>query len=84
MSVFRRVPWIAALIVAKILFNHYRRLDQADRNRALDHLRTPPHKMTNKQREDLKNLAKSVDAWALSRDLASVVMPIPKSKKPKK
>ena len=71
-------------------YEHWQRVEERDRRRAAEILKRSkglPHKMNQKERRDLVDIAKRVDHIALGRDLASAATPFPtpglKSKPPK-
>ena len=85
---FKAVPWLLVLAAIRVIYEHWQRVDERDRRRAAEILKSSkglPHKMAQKERRDLVDIAKRVDHVALGRDLASAATPFPvpglKSKK---
>jgi hypothetical protein len=88
---FKAVPWLLVLAATRVLYEHWQRVEERDRRRAAEILKNSrglPHKMNQKERRDLVDIAKRVDHIALGRDLASAATPFPtpglKSKPPKR
>lgn len=86
---FRAIPWILVLAAAKVLWEHWNRVDERDRARAsqiLGDAKGMPHRMSAEHRGELVDIAKRVDAVALGRDLAATATPFPvpglRTKKP--
>lgn len=86
---FRAIPWILVIAAAKVIWEHWNRVDERDRARAaqiLGNAKGMPHRMPAEQRSELVDIAKRVDAVALGRDLAATAAPFPvpglRSKKP--
>ena len=86
---FRAVPWILVFTAARVLWEHWNRVDERDRAAAakiLGDSKGMPHKMSEQQRREIVDIARRVDAVSLGRDLADAASPIPlpglKSKKP--
>ena len=86
---FKAVPWILVLAAARVLWEHWNRVEARDRVRAtkiLSDSKGLPHKMSDKQRRELVEIARRVDAASLGRDLAAAASPLPvpglKSRKP--
>ncbi len=87
---FKAVPWLLVLAAIRVLYEHWQRVEERDRRRAAEILKRSkglPHKMAQKDRRDLVDIAKRVDHVALGRDLANAATPFPvpglKSKRPK-
>ncbi len=87
---FRAVPWLLVLAAIQVLYDHWQRLERKDRTRVSEILRDSrglPHRMSQKERRELVDIARRFDHIALGRDLASTAAPFPvpglKSKKPK-
>jgi hypothetical protein len=85
---FKAVPWLLVLAALRVLYEHWQRVEERDRKRATEILvksRGMPHKMAQKERQDLVDIAKRLDHIALGRDLADAATPFPvpglKSKK---
>ena len=88
---FKAVPWLLVLAALRVLYEHWQRVEERDRKRATEILvksRGLPHKMVEKERRDLVDIAKKLDHIALGRDLADAATPFPvpglKSKKSSK
>lgn len=88
---FKAVPWLLVLAALRVLYEHWQRVEERDRKRATEILvksRGLPHKMAEKERRDLVDIAKKLDHIALGRDLADAATPFPvpglKSKKSSK
>ena len=88
---FRAIPWILVLAAAKVIWEHWNRVDERDRARAaqiLGDAKGMPQRMSADDRHELVDIAKRVDAIALGRDLAATATPFPvpglRSKKPAK
>jgi len=63
-----------------VLYEHWQRVEERDRKRATEILvksRGLPHKMAQRERRDLVDIAKRVDHYALGRDLANAATPFP-------
>ena len=88
---FRAIPWILVIAAAKVLWEHWNRVDERDRARAaqiLGNAKGMPQRMSSQDRSELVDIARRVDAVALGRDLAATATPFPvpglRSKKPAK
>ena len=88
---FKAVPWLLVLAAIRVLYEHWQRVEERDRRRAAEILKRTkglPHKMDQKERRDIVDIAKRVDHYALGRDLADAATPFPvpglKSRKPSK
>ena len=88
---FRAVPWILVLAAAKVIWEHWNRVDERDRARAakiLGDAKGMPQRMSAKDRNELVEIAKRLDAISLGRDLAATATPFPvpglRTKKPAK
>ena len=88
---FRAVPWVLVLAAARVIWDHWQRIDERDRHRAtqiLTDARGIPMRMTDKERSELVSIARRLDAVGLGRDLAATASPIPipglRTKNPKK
>ena len=88
---FKAVPWLLVLAAIRVLYEHWQRVEERDRRRAAEILKRTrglPHKMNQKERRDIVDIAKRVDHYALGRDLADAATPFPvpglKSRKPPK
>ena len=88
---FKAVPWLLVLAAIRVLYEHWQRVEERDRRRATEILvksRGLPHKMAERERRDLVDIAKRVDHVSLGRDLADAATPFPvpglKSKKTSK
>lgn len=94
MRLFRAVPWILLLAIARILFKHYQDVDQDKRRQALDAIRRRKgrlDKLSAEERANLARIAKEVNHKKLIYDLGTVAAPFPtpnlfedKSKKKKR
>ena len=77
---FKAVPWLLVLAAIRVLYEHWQRVEERDRRRATDILKRTkglPHKMNQKERRDIVDIAKRVDHYALGRDLADAATPFP-------
>ena len=77
---FKAVPWLLVLAAIRVLYEHWQRVEERDRRRAAEILKTTrgmPHKMSQKERRDIVDIAKRVDHYALGRDPAAAATPIP-------
>ena len=86
---FSAIPWILVLAAAKVLWEHWNRVDERDRARAskiLADSKGMPQRMSAKEREELLEIARRLDALSLGRDLAATASPFPvpglRTKKP--
>ncbi len=65
---FKAVPWLLVLAALRVLYEHWQRVEERDRKRATEILvksRGLPHKMAQKERQDLVDIAKRLDHIAL-------------------
>ena len=77
---FKAVPWLVVLAAIRVLYEHWQRVEERDRRRAAEILRRSkgfPHRMAQRERRDLVDIAKRVDHVALGRDLANAATPFP-------
>ncbi len=77
---FKAVPWLLVLAAIRVLYEHWQRVEERDRRRAADILkrtRGMPHKMSQRERRDIVDIAKRLDHYALGRDLANAATPFP-------
>ena len=77
---FKAVPWLLVLAAIRVLYEHWQRVEERDRRRAAEILKRTrglPHKMNQKERRDIVDIAKRVDHYALGRDLADAATPFP-------
>lgn len=88
---FRAIPWILVLAAAKVLWEHWSRVDEQDRARAakiLADAKGMPQRMSTEDRNELVEIARRLDAISLGRDLAATATPFPvpglRTKKPEK
>jgi hypothetical protein len=88
---FKAVPWLLVLAALRVLYEHWQRVEERDRRRATEILvksRGLPHKMAQRERQDLVDIARRLDHIALGRDLADAAAPFPvpglRSRKPGK
>ena len=88
---FKAVPWLLVLAALRVIYEHWQRADERDKQRAVEILRTSrglPNRMTQAERHELVEIAKRIDHLALGRDLAATASPVPvpglKTKPPKK
>jgi hypothetical protein len=75
---FRLVPWLIVIAAMRVLWEHWNRVEERDRKRAASIVgksRGMPHKMSQKERRELVDIARRVDPIALSRDLADAAAP---------
>lgn len=77
---FKAVPWLLVLAAIRVLYEHWQRVEERDRRRAADILkrtRGMPHKMSQRERRDIVDIARRLDHYALGRDLANAATPFP-------
>jgi hypothetical protein len=75
---FRAIPWILVLAAIKVLWDHWNRVEEQDRARAariLADSKGMPQRMSPRERSELVDIARRVDAIALGRDLAATAAP---------
>lgn len=75
---FRPVPWLLVLAAIKVVYEHWQRVEERDRQRTIEILRQSrglPHRMEQQQRRDLVDIARRVDHFSLGRDLADAAAP---------
>ena len=80
---FRLVPWLLVLAALRVLWEHWSRVEERDRKRAASIVgksRGMPHKMSQKERRELVDIARRVDPIALSRDLADAARAVPRAR----
>ena len=69
----RTVPWLLVLRGAQVVWEHLRDdLSAEDRRRLARLVRTPPHRLTPAERNDLRRIVTKVDLGRLGRDLTSL------------
>jgi hypothetical protein len=77
---FKAVPWLLVIAALRVLYEHWQRLDERDRRHAgeiIKRSRGLPHKMNQRERQDLVDIARHFDHIALGRDLADAAAPFP-------
>ncbi len=77
---FRAVPWILVIAALRVVYDHWQRMDDADRRRVTEIVRNSkglPNKMTRQERRDLVDIGKRLDHIGLGRDLAATAAPFP-------
>ena len=63
---FKAVPWLLVLAAIRVLYEHWQRVEERDRRRAAEILKRSkglPHKMDQKERRDIVDIAKRVDHY---------------------
>lgn len=83
MKVVRRLPFLRLLAVAKLALvakKHMEHLTAAERRR-LTKLAARPHKLTPRQRKDLRRLVSKLDTRAFAGSAADSFSPLPLPKR---
>ncbi|HVW18543.1 MAG TPA: hypothetical protein VHB30_09870 [Solirubrobacteraceae bacterium] len=75
---FRAVPWLLLFELARVAKSHLdESLTGADRRRVLDIVRASkgdPRRLSRRERDDLRDIARKLDLARLVRDMAPAVM----------
>jgi hypothetical protein len=69
----RSIPWLLLLRAAQLVWTHLRDdLDAQDRQRLGRLVRTPPHRLTVDQRDEIRSIVGKVDLSRLGADLVGL------------
>jgi hypothetical protein len=73
MSTIRKIPWVLVFRTGQLIWAHLRDdLTPHDRRRLGLLVRTPPHRMTAQERNDLLTIVRKVDVSGLGRELITL------------
>ena len=73
LSRVRSLPWLLMLRAAQVFWTHLRDdLTPQDRTRLGRLVRTPPHRLTAQERDDIRRIVRKVDLMGLGREIAGL------------
>ena len=83
MKPLRLAPWIIAFSIARVLVNHYVKIDKQDRKDAIKAIKKG-RGLHHDDREHLRRVARQVNKKSLAYDLGKTVIPLPSKRKKNK